>query len=314
MLATKREYGPGMEDMTPDLDWITRAPLDEDAVARRLDALRDGPVPDEGAEADALVRVVACTDLTSLTGDETERDIRGLAARARTPLAPALLEALRLEELHTAAVCVYPAFLEVALDALDGSPVRLATVAAGFPAANGTLTERVGEVRAAARAGAHEIDAVLDRDLVRGAAWDALYEEIRAFREAAGDTHLKIILGTGELPGLLHVHRASLVCLAAGADFVKTSTGKEAVNATLPAGVVMLDAIRVIESRTGRRGGFKPAGGIRTADQALEWLALADEALDGATPGRFRIGASSLLGDVVRRLETLVDERGRERT
>ncbi len=249
---------------------------------------------------------MACIDLTSLTGHESAQDVRQLVRRARAPLDPAMLDALGVASLHTAALCVYPAHIAAARDGLAGSSVRLATVAAGFPTAAGTLEARSSEVRAAAEAGVDEIDAVIDRDKVRQEAWDALYDEVRTFREAAGRARLKAILGTGDLPSLLHVRRASLVCLLAGAAFIKTSTGNEAVNATLEAGVVMLDAITDIRDRTGRLAGFKPAGGIRTADQALDWLALAGAAYGGRADSRlFRFGASSLLDGVTRRLREL---------
>ncbi len=253
-----------------------------------------------------LVRAVQCLDLTTLGGDDTPGNVRRLAAKARQPVRREVLEGfgLRAEDVHVAAVCVYPTLVSVVRQALSGSPVLVASVAAGFPAAQAPLRARLAEVEEAVHAGADEVDVVVCRPHILRGDWKALYEEVRALREAAGACVLKAILGTGELPSLRHVAQAALVCMMAGADFVKTSTGKEAVNATLPAGLAMVRQIRDYHERTGYRVGFKPAGGIRTAKQALEWLVLVREELgeEWVRPQTFRIGASALLTDVERQL------------
>ena len=214
-------------------------------------------------------------------------------------------------DLRVASVCVYGSLVPHAVQALEGSGIPVAAVAAGFPSGLGPFPQRVQEIRACVEAGAREIDIVITRGKVLRAEWEALYDEVRAFREACGDAHLKTILATGELGTLRNVARASRVCMMAGADFIKTSTGKESVNATLPVGLVMTRAIREYRERTGHRVGFKPAGGIRTAKEALAWLYLMkDELGDGwLDPRLFRFGASSLLGDIERQLEHHVTGR-----
>jgi deoxyribose-phosphate aldolase len=208
-------------------------------------------------------------------------------------------------------VCVYHALVETAVEALEGSGIPVAAVSTGFPAGLAPFEQRVQEIRASLAAGAEEIDVVITRGHALTGDWPALYEEVRAFREACGDAHLKTILATGELGTLTNVARASRVCLMAGADFIKTSTGKESVNATLPVGLVMVRAIRDYRDRIGFVAGLKPAGGIRAARQALEWLILMKEELGEAwtRPDRFRFGASSLLGDIERQLEHFVTGR-----
>ena len=256
-------------------------------------------------------------DLTTLSGDDTPDRVRSLCAQARNPIPESLANALSIppELQRTAAVCVYHHFLEVARRALEGSGIPVAVVAAGFPAGLSPLRQRIDEVQASATAGADEIDAVINRSHVLTGEWEALYDEVRSFREAAGAARLKIILATGELRTLANVTRASRLCMLAGADFIKTSTGKEAVNATYPAGLVMLRAIRDHFDRTGQQVGFKPAGGIRTPSQALEWMRLTrDVPGEGwSGPERFRLGASSLLDEIVGRLELYREGReGRE--
>jgi deoxyribose-phosphate aldolase len=177
-------------------------------------------------------------------------------------------------------------------------------VSAGFPAGLNPFEQRIAEIRASVAAGAREIDIVISREHVLGGNWQALYDEVCEMRQTCGDAHMKTILATGELGPLWNVAMASKVCMMAGADFIKTSTGKESVNATLEVGLVMTRAIRDYCQRTGYKVGFKPAGGIRTAKQALEWLALIKEELgnDWLHPSLFRIGASGLLGDIERQL------------
>jgi deoxyribose-phosphate aldolase len=299
--------------MPLDLEWVRHAPVNRSAVERRAATLGRRRSVKKQWQAAWLLRAIQSIDLTTLSGDDTPATVRRLAAKAREPVRPDLLRALGLADppLHVAAVCVYHAFVEHAVAALEGTGIPVAAVSAGFPAGLNPLPQRVAEIGASVAAGAREIDVVITRAHVLTGRWQALYDEVRAFREAVGPAHLKVILGTGELGTLRNVRRASLVAMMAGADFVKTSTGKEKVNATLPVGLVMVRAVRDYFERTGRRVGFKPAGGIRTAKQALLWLILMREELgaDWARPSLFRIGASSLLGDIERQLEHFVTGR-----
>ena len=252
------------------------------------------------------LQALACIDLTTLAGDDTPARVGRLCATALAPLPGDLAGTVGLEPdaNRTAAVCVYHRFLGEASRALEGSTVRVCTVSAGFPHGLSPLEQRVDEVRASVGAGAAEVDVAIMRAHVLTGNWTALYEEIRAFRDAGGEAVLKVILSTGELGTLTNVARASRVALLAGADFLKTSTGMEKVNATLPAGLVMAEQIRAYRDRTGIGIGLKPAGGIRSADQALDWLTLAGELLgpEWTRPELFRLGASSLLGDLEARL------------
>jgi deoxyribose-phosphate aldolase len=252
-------------------------------------------------------------DLTTLSGDDTPDRVRRLCAKARQPLRQDLLDALGMPagSVRVAAVCVYHRFVETAVEALAGSGIGVAAVSAGFPHGLSPMEQRLGEIAASVAAGAHEIDIVVTRAHILTGAWDALYEEVRAFRDASGEAHLKTILATGELATLTNVARASRVCLMAGADFVKTSTGKESVNATLPVGITMARAIRAYAERTGYAVGFKPAGGVRLAKDALLWLILMKEELGVGWlhPARFRFGASSLLADIERQIEHHVTGR-----
>ncbi len=296
-----------------DLDWVRYAPVNRSAVERRTATLGTRRSLKKQWQAAWLLRAIRSIDLTTLSGDDTSGTVRRLAAKARQPVRPDLLRALGLapDSLHVAAVCVYHAFVEDAVAALEGTDIPVAAVSAGFPAGLNPLPQRLAEVRASVAAGAREIDVVITRAHALTGRWEALYDEVRAFREAVGPAHLKVILGTGELGTLRNVRRASLVAMMAGADFVKTSTGKEKVNATLPVGLVMVRAVRDYFERTGFRVGFKPAGGIKTAKQALLWLILMKEELgaDWAGPALFRFGASSLLGDIERQLEHFVTGR-----
>ena len=260
-----------------------------------------------------LLRAVRLMDLTTLEGSDTAGRVRRLAAKARQPVRADLLEALGATELglRVAAVCVYHELVGAARAALAGSGIPVAAVAAGFPHGLSPLPMRIGEIEASVAEGAEEIDIVITRGHVLRGDWQALYEEVRAFREACGPAHLKTILATGELATLRNVAQASLVCMMAGADFIKTSTGKEALNATLPVGLTMVRSIRAYAERTGYAVGFKPAGGVRKAKEALVWLSLIKEELgrEWLEPSRFRFGASSLLGDIERQLEHHVTGR-----
>ncbi|RJF85580.1 deoxyribose-phosphate aldolase [Sphingomonas cavernae] len=277
-------------------------PLDPDAVeAIQVDAVAienavAAIVP--GADIDADLRLaVSCMDLTTLQGDDTEDRVRALCTRARSPLANDPV-------LTTAAVCVYHAMVPTALEALNGTDIPVAAVSAGFPHGLSPLSTRIAEIEASVAAGAQEIDIVIRRGHALKGNWQALYDEVAAFRTACGSAHMKAILATGELGDATTIARASYVCMAAGADFIKTSTGQEKVNATLPAGAVMMRAIRSFHAQTGRHVGFKPAGGIATADQALQWIALVRQELGNVwlKPELFRFGASRLLDDIAGRL------------
>jgi deoxyribose-phosphate aldolase len=252
-------------------------------------------------------------DLTTLSGDDTPGNVRRLCAKAARPLRPDLEESLGARELRVrvAAVCVYHALVPTAVEALAGTGIPVAAVSAGFPAGLSPLEERVREIRASVAAGAAEIDIVITRMHVLTGNWPALYDEVRRFREGCGDAHMKAILATGELATMTNVARASMVAMMAGADFIKTSTGKESVNATLPVSLVMVRMIREYLERTGYAVGYKPAGGIRSAKAALEYLYLMKEELSDRwlRPDLFRFGASGLLTDVERQLEHFVTGR-----
>ncbi len=250
-----------------------------------------------------LLRAITCIDLTTLGGDDTPDHVRRLCAQARRPVPQETLAHWGAKDMHitVAAVCVYPRMVPIAIEALAGTDIPVASVATGFPDGQIPHASRLEEIRAAVEAGATEIDIVISRAHAITGRWKALYDEVRDFREACGQAHMKTILATGQLPTLRHVAMASRVCMMAGADFIKTSTGKEKVNATLPVGLVMARAIRDYYARTGHRVGLKPAGGIRTPAEAIQWLILTKETLGDAwtRPERFRIGASSLLDNVV---------------
>lgn len=290
-----------------DLDAVRAAAANRSAVERRAATLGRRRSVKRDWQAAWLLRAVTFLDLTSLSSDDTPGRVRRLCAKARQPVRADVLESLGAGglDLRVGAVCVYGSLVPAAVSALEGSGIPVASVAAGFPSGRGPFRERVEEVRRCVRAGADEVDVVIDRGKALRGDWEAVYEEVRAFREACGEAHLKVILGTGELGTLRNVARASHVAMMAGADFVKTSTGMEAVNATLPVGLVMTRAVREYHERTGYRVGFKPAGGIRTAKQALQWLYLVKDELGDRwlDPRLFRIGASSLLADIERQLE-----------
>lgn len=296
-----------------NLDWIEDARVNTSAVERRAQTLVTRRTVKKDWQAAWLLRAISCMDLTTLSGDDTDERVRRLCAKGRRPLQHELVAKLGIEslDLKVAAVCVYHVFVETARRALEGSGIRVAAVSTGFPAGLSPLTERVDEIRRSVEAGADEIDVVITRAHVFGAKWQALYDEIASFKHACGPAHLKVILGTGDLLTLRNVARASFVAMMAGADFIKTSTGKESVNATLPVGLVMTRAIREYANQTGFAVGFKPAGGIRTAKQSLEWLALMKEELGPSwlKSDLFRFGASGMLADIERQLEHHVTGR-----
>jgi deoxyribose-phosphate aldolase len=296
-----------------ELDWVRDVRVNRSAVERRAATIGTRRTVKKQWQAAWLLRAVTLMDLTTLSGDDTPGTVRRLAAKARNPVRDDLLAALGASDLpiRTAALCVYHAFVETAVDALRGTGIPVAAVSTGFPAGLSPLPQRIAEIRASVAAGAAEIDVVITRAHVLTGDWTALYDEVVAFREACGEAHLKTILATGELATLRNVARASLVCMMGGADFIKTSTGKESVNAVMPVGLVMTRAIREYRERTGYSIGFKPAGGIRTAKQATEWMLLMKEELgtDWLRPELFRFGASGLLTDVERQLEHYVTGR-----
>ncbi|MDX1675099.1 MAG: deoxyribose-phosphate aldolase [Longimicrobiales bacterium] len=296
-----------------DLEWVEETRINRSAVERRADTLARRRSVKKKWQAAWLLRAVQCIDLTTLSGDDTPGNVRRLATKARTPIRGDLARELGvdLDDLTVAAVCVYHALVPTAVEALAGSGIPVAAVSTGFPAGLSPFDQRVAEIRASVEAGAREIDIVITRGHVLRGDWEAVFDEVKAFREAAGPAHLKAILGTGDLSTLTNVARASRVAMMAGADFIKTSTGKESVNATLPVGLTMVRAIRDYGERTGHIVGFKPAGGIRTAKEALAWLILMKEELgdEWTRPALFRFGASSLLGDIERQLEHHVTGR-----
>jgi len=299
--------------MPLDLDAVRAIHVNRSAVERRAATLPTRRTVKKEWQAAWLLRAITLMDLTALSGDDTPGNVRRLCAKARNPVRQDLLEALGAEQLGitVGAICVYHALVPTAVAALEGSGIPVAAVSTGFPAGLSPIEQRVNEIRASVAAGAAEIDIVITRAHVLTGNWDALYDEVRQFRDACGDAHMKTILATGELATLTNVARASAVAMQAGADFIKTSTGKEGVNATLPFGVVMCRMIREYFDRTGYAIGFKPAGGIRTAKQSLEYLFLMKEELGDRwlKADLFRFGASALLTDIERQLEHFVTGR-----
>jgi deoxyribose-phosphate aldolase len=310
VIAIHSERNPGMP---LELDWVHDVRVNRSAVERRAATIGRRRTVKKQWQAAWLLRAITFIDLTTLSGDDTPGNVLRLCAKAREPVRRDLLDALDAADLpiRVGAVCVYHTYVETAVRALAGSGIPVAAVSTGFPAGLGPWQQRVAEIRESVAAGAREIDIVITRAHVLTGNWHALYDEMRAFREACGDAHVKAILATGELATMRNVARASLVCMMAGADFIKTSTGKESVNATLPVSLVMARAIRAYHERTGYRIGFKPAGGVRTAKQALDWMLLMKEELgdDWLRSELFRFGASSLLADIERQLEHHVTGR-----
>lgn len=299
---------PGAELRTDLIESIT---INRSAVERRTATLPGRRTVKKDWQAAWLLRAIQCIDLTTLSGDDSPGNVHRLCMKARQPVRQDLLDALGVSGIHTGAVCVYHRYVEECVKNLKGTGIPVAAVSTGFPAGLSPFEERLDEIRASVAAGADEIDIVITRSHVLRGEWNALYNEMKQFRQACGQAHVKAILGTGELGTLTNVARASMVCMQAGADFIKTSTGKEPVNATIPVGLVMDRMIRSYFEMTGFKVGFKPAGGIRTAKQALEFLYLMKEELgsDWLKPDLFRIGASTLLADIERQLEHFVTGR-----
>jgi deoxyribose-phosphate aldolase len=290
-----------------DPSWFESVGVNASAVERRAASLTARRSVKKDYQAAWLVQALTCIDLTTLSGDDTPGRVRRLCAKARRPLSEELLAALELTDAPptVGAVCVYPTMVGPAVAALAGSGIPVASVATGFPAGLTPLPLRLAEIKYAVEQGAEEIDIVITRAHVLNREWAALYDEVKAMREACGPAHLKAILATGDLKTLRNVYAASMVAMQAGADFIKTSTGKEDVNATLPVSLVMLRALRDYGDRTGYAIGFKPAGGLRTAKDAMNWLILMREEMGVAYTRNdlFRIGASGLLTDIERQLE-----------
>ncbi|MDO5605312.1 MAG: deoxyribose-phosphate aldolase [Paracoccus sp. (in: a-proteobacteria)] len=296
-------------DLMPE--WFEQIRINTPATERRAGALPAQRSIKKQYQAAWLLNAVSCIDLTTLAGDDTADRVARLCAKARAPVAPGLLAAMGVEGLTTAAVCVYPTMVGAARRALEGSAIPVASVATGFPAGLMPLELRLAEIRYAVDQGADEIDIVITRAHVLRGEWAALYDEIRAMREACGAARMKAILATGDLKSLENVARASHVAMQAGADWIKTSTGKEGVNATLPVSLTMARAIRDYRARSGFDVGFKPAGGLKSARDALNWQVLMMEELgrEWLRPDLFRIGASSLLGDLERQISHFVTGR-----
>jgi deoxyribose-phosphate aldolase len=289
-----------------DLGYVYDTHVNPSATQRRAATLGKRRSIKKDWQAAWLLRAVTCIDLTTLAGDDTRGNVQRLAAKARQPVRQDILDALGVADQHitVGAVCVYHARVPDAVAALQGTDIPVAAVSTGFPAGLSPYKLRIAEIRESVAAGAREIDIVISREHVLRGNWQALYDEVCEMRQACGDAHMKAILATGDLGPLWHVAMASKVCMMAGADFIKTSTGKESVNATLEVGLIMTRAIREYHERTGYKVGFKPAGGIRKAKEVLEWLILMKEELgdEWLEPTLFRIGASSLLGDIERQL------------
>jgi deoxyribose-phosphate aldolase len=294
--------------MPLDLDWVAAVQANTSAIERRAATLPGRRSVKKAHQAAWLCKAVSVIDLTTLSGDDTPGRVRRLCAKARQPVRADLLEALGMEGLTTGAVCVYHEMVETAVRALEGTAIPVAAVSTGFPAGLSPFHLRIAEIGESVAAGAREIDIVISRRHVLTGNWQALYDEMAEMRAACGEAHVKAILATGELGSLRNVARASLICMMAGADFIKTSTGKESVNATLPVSLTMIRAIRDYQTRTGIKVGYKPAGGISKAKDALVYLALMrDElGLPWVQPDLFRFGASALLGDIERQLEHYV--------
>ncbi|MGV3711221.1 MAG: deoxyribose-phosphate aldolase [Gemmatimonas sp.] len=319
--ASARPAPPASVDAHPvrnpgfalDLDIVRGIRVNRSAVERRAASLPARRTVKKEWQAAWLLRAISCMDLTTLSGDDTAGNVRRLCAKARNPVRSEILHALGVDDLQlkVGAVCVYHAYVPTAVDALKGSGIPVAAVSTGFPAGLSPVEQRLAEVRASVAAGAEEIDIVITRAHVLTGNWQALYDEVKAFREACGDAHMKTILGVGELATLTNVARASMVSMMAGSDFIKTSTGKETTNATLPVGLVMARMIREFGTHYGYEIGFKPAGGIRSAKQSIDWLILMKEELGDRwlRPSLFRFGASGLLTDIERQLEHYVTGR-----
>ena len=288
-----------------DVDWVMSQSANTSAIERRAATLGTRRSIKKAHQAAWLLKAISCIDLTTLSGDDTAGRVKRLCAKGIHPIRPDLTRTLGMDGLHVGAICVYHEMIETAIAALGNSGIPVAAVSTGFPAGLSPFKTRLLEIDECVLAGDKEIDNVISRSHVLTQNWQELFNEVKAFRSACGDAHLKTILATGELGSLRNVARASMVCMMAGADFIKTSTGKESINATLGTSIVMVRAIREYWEKTGFKVGYKPAGGISKAKDALVYLSLIKEELgnDWMDASLFRFGASSLLGDIERQLE-----------
>jgi deoxyribose-phosphate aldolase len=305
---TKNGHGHARNPGTAlNTDWLEGVNVNFSAVERRTATLLGRRTVKKEWQAAWLLKALSCIDLTTLSGDDTPGRVKRLCAKARRPLREDIVKSLGIEGLNltTGAVCVYHEMVPAAVKALEGTDIPVAAVSAGFPHGLSPLKQRLQEIRASVDAGAKEIDIVITRGHVLTGNWGALYDEVKAMREACGDAHLKSILATGELATMRNVAKASIVAMMAGSDFIKTSTGKESVNANLNVSLVMIRMIRAFEEQTGYKIGYKPAGGIGTAKDVMNYQFLMKEELgdEWLQPDLFRIGASSLLADIERQLE-----------
>lgn len=310
MSASETERNPGIP---LDMGWVRDTEVNLSATQNRARTLGTRRSIKKEWQAAWLLRAVTLIDLTTLAGDDTPGKVTRLCAKARQPMRKDIIDALEVQSLRprVAAVCVYHQRVRDALKALKGSGILVAAVSTGFPAGLSPFEQRIAEIHQSVEAGAEEIDIVISRERVLRGDWQALYDEVRHMRRACGEAHMKAILATGELGPLWHVAKASKVCMMAGADFIKTSTGKEAVNATLEVGLTMVREIRAYQHMTGFKVGFKPAGGIRSAKDALNWMILMKEELgdDWLKSRLFRFGASGLLTDIERQLSHYITGR-----
>lgn len=309
-MSPSLERNPGI---SLEMGWVENARVNKSATMRRAATLGTRRSVKKEWQAAWLLRAITCIDLTTLSGDDTPGNVRRLCAKARQPLRPDLIEALGVtdKKITVGAVCVYPNRVRDAAAALRGTNIPVASVATGFPAGQTPLPQRLAEIEAAVEDGAAEIDIVINRTAALTGDWETVYDEVKKMRQTCGEAHMKAILATGELGTLRRIYQASLVCMMAGADVIKTSTGKESVNATLEVSLTMVRAIRDYLTQTNHKVGFKPAGGIKTAKQAIQWQILMKEELgdEWLKPHLFRYGASSLLTDIERQLSHHVTGR-----
>ena len=260
-----------------------------------------------------LLKAITLLDLTTLSGDDSPSKVDRLCSKAKNPLRKDLIKELGIEknEISVAAVCVYHSLINVACKKLENSNIPVAAVSAGFPAGLSPMETRINEISLSIQNGAKEIDIVIDRSNIFKGNWKAIYNEVKSFKKICVGAKLKTIIATGDISTFKNIYKASTVCMMAGADFIKTSTGKESTNATLPVSLVMIRAIRDYFEKTGYKVGFKAAGGISTAKDSLSYLTLIKEELgnDWLNSNLFRIGASSLLSDIERQLEHFITEK-----
>lgn len=290
-----------------DMKYVSGIQINRSALERRAATLGTRRSVKKDNQTAWLLKAITFIDLTTLAGDDTDGRVRRLCTKARHPVRADVLEMLDAKglDIKPGAVCVYNNFVKTAVKALEGTGIPVAAVSTGFPAGHTPLGTRLSEIRASVKAGAKEIDIVIERHMALNEDWRALYNMVAKCREVCGEAHIKVILATGELGPLTNVAKASMVSMMAGADFIKTSTGKESVNATLPVSLVMVRMIREYQELTGYKIGYKLAGGISDAKTALVYMSMMKEELgdEWLSPELFRFGASSLLGDIERQLE-----------